>query len=125
MRVEDWASPRSIATRRCYPGDSLQNGDAAYSEAPGMAWGPTNMATAMTCKISRSMFAMAAALGMLAALSSPSRAALSTTQRNDAAVVVAQAPEPVTEPDQQRKSSAPKTKPPRLTVRPRFGYPCH
>jgi hypothetical protein len=79
----------------------------------------------MTCKISRSMFAMAAALGLLAALSSPSRAALSTTQRKDAAVVVAQAPEQATEADQPRKSSAPKAQPRRFTVRPRFGYPCH
>ena len=79
----------------------------------------------MTCKISRSVFAMAAALGMLAAISSPSRAALSSTERKDATVVVAQAPEQATVSDQPRKTFAPKAQPRRFTVRPRFGYPCH
>ena len=50
----------------------------------------------MTCKISRSVFAMALALGMLAALSDPSRAALSTAERKDATVAVAPAPEQAT-----------------------------
>jgi hypothetical protein len=50
----------------------------------------------MTCKISRSVFAFALALGMLAALSNPSRAALSNAERKDAAVAAAPAPEQAT-----------------------------
>jgi hypothetical protein len=49
----------------------------------------------MTCKISRSVFAFALALGMLAALSNPSRAALSTADRTNA-VAIAPAPEQAT-----------------------------
>ena len=39
----------------------------------------------MTCKISRSVFAVALAIGMLAALSNPSSAALSSADRTNAA----------------------------------------
>jgi hypothetical protein len=47
----------------------------------------------MTCKISRSVFALALAMGMLAALSNPSRAALSSAERKDAPATVTPAPE--------------------------------
>jgi len=49
----------------------------------------------MTCKISRSVFALAFAIAMLAALSNPSHAGLSTGERTDSvAAVPAPAPAP-------------------------------
>lgn len=50
----------------------------------------------MTCKISRSVFAFALALGMLTALSNPGRAALSTADRTNAVAAVVPAPEQTT-----------------------------
>jgi hypothetical protein len=109
----------------------------------------------MTCKISRSVFAFALALGMLAALSNPSRAALSTADRTNAVAAVVPAPEqttvaavspqqPVTPAAtpapapapatvaaaapvaQPRKIVAPKATPRRIaSFAARGGYPCH
>ena len=106
----------------------------------------------MTCTISRSVFAFALALGMLAALSNPSRAALSTADRTNAVAAVVPAPEQATVaavPAQQpatvaatpataatvaaatpvaqpRKIVAPKATPRRIaSFAPRSGYPCH
>jgi hypothetical protein len=123
-------------------------------KAPGNGPGRKHGLKTMTCKISRSVFAMALALGMLAALSDPSRAALSTAERKDATVAVAPAPEqatvaavtaqqPVTPAAtpapatpvaaapvaQPRKIVAPKVTPRRVanvaSFAPRGGYPCH
>ena len=102
----------------------------------------------MTCKISRPLFAMMLALGMLAALSNPSHAALSTADRTNAvatpatvtlavaapaeavAAPVATAAAPVataTPPvaTQSRKTIAHQAKPQRFAAVPRTGYPCH
>jgi hypothetical protein len=106
----------------------------------------------MTCKISRSLFAFALALGMLAALPNPSRAALSSAERKDAAAAVASAPEQATVAAvsaQQPPAAAPapaavaapapatqaaaapvaaqprKITPRRFASARRVGYPCH
>ena len=50
----------------------------------------------MTRRISRPLFAIALALGMIAAFSSPGRAALSTAERTSAPVAAPSAPEATT-----------------------------
>ena len=101
----------------------------------------------MTRKISRPLFALVLALGMLAVVASPGRAALSTAERTNAApaaeqttvaapetlavaapvakvatpVAAAAAPVAV----EPRKTVASKAKPQRLAFAPRKGYPCH
>jgi len=105
----------------------------------------------MTCKISRSVFAFALALGMLTALSNPGRAALSTADRTNAVAAVVPAPEQTTvaavSPQQSvtpaatpapatvataapvaqpRKIVAPRATPRRVaSFAARGGYPCH
>lgn len=106
----------------------------------------------MTCKILRPLLALVLAVGMLAAVASPGRAALSTAERNDAPVAVAaeqttlaavSAPVTVAAATpaaavatpvaavaapvaaQPLKTVAPKSKPQRLAYTPRKGYPCH
>lgn len=64
--------------------------------APGPARRRNHGLKTMTSNISRSAFAVALAIGMLAALSSPSSAALSSADRKDAAVAAVQAPEQAT-----------------------------
>ena len=97
----------------------------------------------MTCKISCSVLA----LGLLAALSSPGHAGLSTTDRPGAveapaAAAPAPVPEQATEPaprpharaavaavppaaEPPRKTVVHTARPRRLSVRRSFGYPCH
>ena len=100
----------------------------------------------MTRKISHSVFAIALALGMLAAVSNPSHAALSTADRTEAAAVPAPAPvtlavaaptatvatpvaaaaTPVAAvaPVAPHRTIAHKAQPQRFASNLRFGYPC-
>lgn len=109
----------------------------------------------MTCKISRPLFAMLLALGMLAAISNPGHAALSTADRTNAAatpapvtLAVAAPAEAVATPvatpvapvataaapaatdaapaaSQPRKAVTYTAKPQRFAAVRRAGYPCH
>lgn len=104
----------------------------------------------MTCRISRFVFAMALAFGMLAALSDPGRAALSTADRTDAPVAAAPKPEthaatsaasapapakpaaaaPVAAAaaavaERPRRAVVHKAKPRRIATTGLRGYPCH
>lgn len=102
----------------------------------------------MTCKISRPVFAFVLALGLLAAFSSPGRAALSTADRTTAArteaapqtaalaetsapvvaapaaaaPIAAKAAPVVSKP---RRTIVRKATPRRIAASPRAGYPCH
>ena len=92
-----YCAARHAAARRCFAGDSLPKADAAKSaQAPGLARRRKHGLRQMTCKISRSVFAMALAIGMLAALSNPSSAALSSADRTNAVAATAPAPEQAT-----------------------------
>jgi hypothetical protein len=103
----------------------------------------------MTRTITRTVFAMALALGMLAAVSNSSHAALSTADRQDGAVAQVRAPETATlaatsatapatlapatpvaataaqVAEQPRKTVVRKAAPRSFAVGPRGGYPCH
>lgn len=93
----------------------------------------------MTHRISHPLLAMALALGMIAAFSSPGRAALSTAERTSVPVAAGPetttlaataeaAPVAATAPvaEKPRKRIVRKATPRRLaTAVPRAGYPCH
>lgn len=101
----------------------------------------------MTDKISRLVLAMALALGVLAMISNPSRAALSTADRTDAAAAAAPKPATLAATSDQvparaaaaapvapaaapvavqpRKTIVRKAKPRRIAAGARASYPCH